>query len=497
MSTPAKHRAHRPMRLVFATMVIAVIGGLGLAVLSVPSTAATSSPPGSSASNPITVSDPSQVPQGAVLTSGPTTNPTTCQTTETWTLTTPGKQEVTQEVYLFTRSHSAVPATPEYEWKQQVPDVFRQGKYKQTTTVYTVEHKEIQGWRFDASKSGHITVGGHTFNGQWVNEHDSNWYTVPDDIVNAAGVNPLTIAHTGIVPLSAYGYTGYPTPNVPYRITSVDISTTPPSGSLFVTNHNVTIYYTGAGNNPSTNPANAVWVNESDAPSGWTEFATQTVTSSSSYHDNGVTAWSDSNTVPPSSPALPSNGRWVYTGTSRDKVGTGSPAWTETYPNGVQIGDYDHYTSQYTPTNLPPANAVTGNPGDTSVPWAVLDEHTKVLQQATPDVTTYYAWNNGATCPAPPPHQPKYVKAVVYHQDKCGKSADMYGAKKSKGVFYTVKGHVIREGVWIKTHGKHRVVVKAHAASSHYKLVGKHKWKLHFSVKACTPPTPPIDTGLY
>jgi hypothetical protein len=91
--------------------------------------------------------------------------------------------------------------------------------------------------------------------------------------------------------------------------------------------------------------------------------------------------------------------------------------------------------------------------------------------------------------------KPKRVKGAAWKIDKCGTKADLLKVKKSRGVFYTVRGDEIREGVWLKAGGK-RVVIKAHAASDRFELKGKSKWVLRYSQKPCPPPPHnPPNTG--
>ena len=60
----------------------------------------------------------------------------------------------------------------------------------------------------------------------------------------------------------------------------------------------------------------------------------------------------------------------------------------------------------------------------------------------------------------------------------------------------TYVGKVVREGVWLKTGGDKKIVIKAKAASKKFKLKGKDFWVLKFSNKPCgDKPDVPIDTG--
>lgn len=145
----------------------------------------------------------------------------------------------------------------QYEYSKFVPGhaetTHNEYKYNQVTTVYTVEHKQITIPASGSDRTSLLTwLGtiGATDNG-------NNKWQLPDALVNAAGVHvvgPGAVAPSGNVSMIVYGG---PNITVHYEITSIDITTnTPPSG-LYVTNHNVTLYYTGSGNG-STNSSDAV-----------------------------------------------------------------------------------------------------------------------------------------------------------------------------------------------------------------------------------------------
>lgn len=112
-----------------------------------------------------------------------------------------------------------------------------------------------------------------------------------------------------------------------------------------------------------------------------------------------------------------------------------------------------------------------------------------------PSVTYPVPADSNVPCPTDEP-KPKKVKGKAKMVDKCGTAGDLFAVMKHKGVVYTADGQRIREGVWLKTGGDRKVVVKAKAASKKFKLVGKSKkWVFRFDNRPCGNPDEPPDTG--
>ena len=116
--------------------------------------------------------------------------------------------------------------------------------------------------------------------------------------------------------------------------------------------------------------------------------------------------------------------------------------------------------------------------------------------------------DSNVPCPTPPvatppvvplpevlPAQVRVVEAGARHIDKCGRESDMYKVARRSGVVYTVRGKVLREGVWLRA-GSRIVTVRAEAADATYRLQGKQVWRLTFTRKACAQaPEIAPDTG--
>jgi hypothetical protein len=82
------------------------------------------------------------------------------------------------------------------------------------------------------------------------------------------------------------------------------------------------------------------------------------------------------------------------------------------------------------------------------------------------------------------PAEIRIVRAAATSIDKCGRASDMYKVAKRAGVVYTVKGKVVRQGVWIKAKTR-TVTIRAHVADATYALRGKQSWRMSFSRNAC------------
>ena len=82
------------------------------------------------------------------------------------------------------------------------------------------------------------------------------------------------------------------------------------------------------------------------------------------------------------------------------------------------------------------------------------------------------------------PAEVRVVKAAAKSIDKCGRTSDLFKVAKRAGVVYTVKGKVVRQGVWLKAKTR-TVTVRATAADATYALAGKSKWKLRFKTRPC------------
>ncbi|GAA1918442.1 hypothetical protein GCM10009797_10220 [Nocardioides hwasunensis] len=103
----------------------------------------------------------------------------------------------------------------------------------------------------------------------------------------------------------------------------------------------------------------------------------------------------------------------------------------------------------------------------------------------TPPVTTPPVTTPPVTTPPEVlPAQVRVVKGAARKLDKCGTRSDMFKVAKRAGVVYTVKGKVVKKGVWIHAKGR-KVVVRASAANEAFRLKGQQRWTLTFTNKSC------------
>jgi hypothetical protein len=114
-------------------------------------------------------------------------------------------------------------------------------------------------------------------------------------------------------------------------------------------------------------------------------------------------------------------------------------------------------------------------------------------------------------CPAPPvvtpvvppvvappqvlPAEARVARGAARSIDKCGRAGDLYQVGQRKGVVYTLRGTVLREGVWLRAKTR-SIVVRASAANTTYRLEGKQVWRMKFTNRPCAkPPVIAPNTG--
>ena len=153
-----------------------VVTAVGLALMA-PAGAAQPTP-GSSASDPIVVASPGDVPEGAVQT-GQTKDE--CETTTTWSLTTPGSDETSHQEWGAeerTRTATEVPHShEEYKYSKTVEDTKTQyhfAKYTQTRT-----RAKIQGTPAGPNTwynwSPRYTDGPQNYTPSWPSDSRGTW----------------------------------------------------------------------------------------------------------------------------------------------------------------------------------------------------------------------------------------------------------------------------------------------------------------------------------
>jgi hypothetical protein len=124
--------------------------------------------------------------------------------------------------------------------------------------------------------------------------------------------------------------------------------------------------------------------------------------------------------------------------------------------------------------------------GQTSVTYPTPTDSNQPCPVVTPPVVTPPVVTPPVVVTPPEvlPAEVRVVKATARSIDKCGRASDLFKVAKRKGVVYTVKGKVVRQGVWIKAKTR-TVTVRATAVDASYALKGKRAWKMTFTRKAC------------
>ena len=139
---------------------------------------------------------------------------------------------------------------------------------------------------------------------------------------------------------------------------------------------------------------------------------------------------------------------------------------------------------------------ITANPGysfpdgQQSVTLPVPTDSNAPCPVVTPPVVTPPAVTPPVVVPpvvVPPevlPAEVRVVRAAARSIDKCGRASDLFKVAKRTGVVYTVKGKVVRQGVWIKAKTR-SLMIRATAADATYALDGKRTWQIAFTTRPC------------
>lgn len=141
-------------------------------------------------------------------------------------------------------------------------------------------------------------------------------------------------------------------------------------------------------------------------------------------------------------------------------------------------------TEKFTPGNMPEPYTVAGS----------YDVFFDYLKHAVVRNNPNGKWVVVDNCGPPVEPEPcvNETRGAVKKLDKCRTKGDRFAVRQERGLIYKVNGKVVREGVWLKTHGALKVVVRAFPASDKWKNVGPKKWVLRYTNKPChTPHNPP------
>lgn len=197
------------------------------------------------------------------------------------------------------------------------------------------------------------------------------WWSVPDAVIAAVNFNPVTVADTGTVNISAYGG---PSISVSYRRTH-EVLGAPPSSGFGITQTSVRLYWNGT--TWVTSQAAAVWLTE--APPNGVQFDQRTVTTQEAWCETVVVkeAWTEKVVEQEFVPAQGSPTIEVPNPDYKPERTITRPAKVCTAPGGDEAGDGSGDTGDVVDTGDPAGGtdgqtvADTGNT-DAQVITAVL-----------------------------------------------------------------------------------------------------------------------------
>lgn len=423
------------MKRIIAAFIVMLVGIAG--VLAFAGTAQASTP-GDSASNPIVVSDPSEVPEGAV-TDGPVKNKETCETTQTWVLTVPGKQEVTHEE---TRWSKYVPGNEEtfhneysYLERTRTKTENNDTQYrfpKQVREVVHNSHKEFKYKKENFKTQYHFRKYTETKSQTRTKDKHGNWgpWSAWSEYGPWIAWEPMTHEswQDSNAPL------GSPADHADWTDTSANGKTQTHYHRLWQARAD------GQTRQVSLGFEYSGWTTEvRGAP--WIKVDERTVNDPDTYTDwadAGYTDWSNDNTKPTDTNLVRygdvetrevPNGTYTYGEWSEWTVVESGLLVEPTLPDNTDVHEYklgpvekvsnndatEGYTVYYVdggnPTlDLTDANWTRFSKDNGPEGWTYVDSRTVTDQEATPDVVTYYAWSDGKKCvthtPTPTPSTP-------------------------------------------------------------------------------------------
>ncbi|GEM_PF-1963395 len=382
-----------------------------------------------------------------------------------------------------------------HEWERSIPMSHTEWRFRTRVPLYgEKEIKDVKG--YDFVSGGTTRVNGHVIPGHW--EPSPGWHTIPDVVINAVwgpdGI-PDNVLGEGNVNLRVYGG-----PNVVVRYNAhkvqtdegytdwsdwSDWSTTnpgPETDTRDVETRSVQDEPLYQRERSAEEPPRG---NYPDIP--WTKIPG---TDEGCYECPEGTEWVDEDgdgevdegecEVPeeptPASGNLDVDCKRIVTGVM----------------NARSDRDTVFYVNTWSPGISNPRKAAT------SVRYVVEAGDSEPLRFRSHTGTRVTLKSGGERLDRVVVPKPCFtkVRGAVRSVDKCRTSGDLYGVRSERGVVYFADGQRIRrEGVWLKTHGDRKVVVKAKPASKKFKVVGKDKWVLHFDNRPCGGPGVPPPTG--
>lgn len=342
--------------------------------------------PGDSASDPIVVANPSEVPAGAVEDEVSTyLTPGKCDTTRSWVLTVPATEDTSHEEFRYKRDVPAVAeeSHSEYRWPLE-KRTYTPGQDEVKVKVYT---KEVREPKYKTVESWEKHVKGYKekkVNGQWVPDGTFDYRDYP-------GAGPVP-QDGGSGPHNSTWTEG----NIRYHSTYFKY--------VLISSEQVLVGYTDwaptgeefEGSPPAdTDTVRYIFkeyrVTQEETPAVFGPWTA-----------DGFTEWSTN----PAAPADPDGESGEDNPLNLRRVGAPSESKTV-----VDVEAVPGYTEYYVLGGNPSQNEADASwllaeqaPGGN---WVQFDERTVTDSEGTPEVVTYYAWSDGKVCEdTPPPNNP-------------------------------------------------------------------------------------------
>lgn len=432
--------------------IMALIAMFALIVAAVTIGASTASAaeevPGTSPENPIVVTDPSEVPEGAVEDEASTYDtPEACDTTRSWVLTIPATEDVThhESRYMRTIPEVGQVSHPEYQIKRYVEPVAEEshltyGMEKRTRDLIPAQEevshkvysykKSVQDFKTENKFMYRKYVTGYFENRQGQNKgsfpyeiyNSSNGWSGELHHEGAWGQETATDGSGGHNDTTGYNYSGNRKHSTAYEYRKSELIDTRqvPNGSHFE--------YSGE----QTTTLGSPWVllsgypktvvDEEAVPASWTDWGLWQVEIVGATTEPEIPLDNDYAQYRATEPVKvvdteAKDGYWVYytnPGESTNPAdaawilaseGLGAPWVNHAERTIVDVEHADAYEEYYVLGGEPSRNEADASwLLDEQVPaegWTMFDERTVTDENGTPEVVTYYAYTDGAECDKP------------------------------------------------------------------------------------------------
>jgi len=346
--------------------------------------------PGTSPQNPIVVDSPEDVPSGAIQT-GQTTGED-CSTTTTWTLTVPATEETSHQEFRYLRDIPAVDEVSHQEWGQE------ERTRTFTPAVDEVSHQEF---RYERTVKKYKTENKYMYR-KYVKgvtqKKDSrgNWQdtgTFPFEIYNSSNGWGGSNSHAG-----AWGQESATDGSGGHSDYSSTVSGVRKHSTHYEYRKSELIDTRQVLDGTAKETSD--WRTSPPAGDGWVKIDERKVVDTEAVPASygPWTEWTSTASSLLSEPVLPADTdvhQYRPTGPVKIVETEAKPGYTEFYVKGGEPSRDREAASWILAEEAPEG-------------WTQFDEQTVWHEDGTPEVVTYYAFNDGKECPPeePPVEEP-------------------------------------------------------------------------------------------